>query len=293
MFTTHDFQFDLARHPHQFIYQHRSTQEESWDMYHAHQGMEFIFVHQGEGLVIIDQHIYAFQPGTLMYFQPFQLHRVKAELASTQSYIRSKFLFEPSMMDSFLDHFDELQQFFRYLWQEQLHSQIIDLAADTQTFQMIFNLYRHKLLKAARPAKPSEFALFIMIFLNRLQDYWQQLENTRPNCRLRHVHYAEEIMHWIDAHFREEFILDNLAKDLHLSNYHLSHLFRKATGSSITEYLMFRRLREACILLTTTPASIQEISSVVGIGNVSYFCQLFKKKLGNTPAKYRAQANPK
>ncbi len=146
MFTTHDFEFDLAKHPHQFICQHRSTIEDSWDMYHAHQGMEFIFVHQGEGSVIIDQNIYTFHPGTLMYFQPFQLHRVKAELACTQSYIRSKFLFEPSMVDGFLNSFNELQQFFHYLWQEQLHSQTINLAAATEEFQMIFDLYHHKLL---------------------------------------------------------------------------------------------------------------------------------------------------
>ncbi|MDR3560689.1 MAG: AraC family transcriptional regulator [Negativicutes bacterium] len=289
MFSTNDFKFDLTEHPFQLIHWHRTAVQENWDKYHAHQGMEFIFVHHGKGIVIIDQNIYTFGPGTLMYFQPFQLHRVKAELADEEHYVRSKFLFEPSLIDGYLDHFAAVQHFFRYLWQGRLPAQVINLADTGTDLPAILELYRAK-EPGGRGQTIEEFALFVSVFFQFLQGCWQRQGEDSKNIQFRHVHYAEEIMRWVDAHFQEEFTLNALAQQLHLSNCHISHLFRKATGSSITEYLISRRLREACLLLRTTPASVQEIADGVGITNVSYFCQLFKKKYGETPAQYRTKA---
>lgn len=281
-----DFNFNVADYPFQLIHRHQSAANDDWNKYHAHQGLEFIFVHEGTGRVIINQKIYFFGPGTLMLFQPFQLHRVKAEVSKNELYTRSKFLFEPSLIDKYINTFESLKPFFHYIWKGQLSPQVINLAEQKETFNKIFDLYRLQNLSSGSITL-DDFSLFVCVFLQNLKRHWNKQDDIIPNSQIRHVHHAEEIMHWIDANFHKEFSLDALAADLHLTKFHMCHLFRKATGSSISEYLMSRRLQEACLLLSTTSLSIQKITEQLGITNTSYFCQLFKKKMGSTPLEYR------
>ena len=285
LLMTNDFNFELNAHPHQFIYHHTTSAQNPWDKFHSHPGMEFIYIHEGEGSAIIDQNIYPFKPGSLMYFQPFQLHRVKADIPETGSYIRSKLLFEPSVVECYMEQFTILQRFFQYLRQSNLDCQVLQVD-DPSQFDALFHLYdcRDKEL-----IHTEGFALFFMLFLRRVKDQWNVNNQPEREVKLRHISYAERIMQWIESHYHEEFTLAALVNELHLSSFHISHLFRKATGSTITEYLIYRRLREACLLLRTTSLSLQEICDKIGIGNISYFCQLFRKRLGATPAQYRAK----
>ena len=280
-----DFDFKLTAHPHQFIYRHTTPAQDLWDKFHSHPGVEFIYVHEGEGSAIIDQAIYPFKPGSLMYFQPFQLHRVKAEIPATGSYIRSKLLLEPSVMEAYLEKFTILQRFFLYLRQSNLSCQVIQVA-DPSQFDTLFQRYCPR---DTELMNTEAFALFFMLFLTTLKDQWIAKTQADKESKLRHICYAEHVMQWIEFHYYEEFTLAALAQELHLSSFHISHLFHKATGSTITEYLIYRRLREACLLLRTTFLSLQEICDRIGISNISYFCQLFKKRLGTTPAQYRGK----
>lgn len=290
MFATSDFNFDLTEHPYQLIHRHRTTIDDHWDMYHAHPGLEFILVHEGNGIVIIDQNIYPFGPGTLIFSQPFQLHRVKAELNESEFYVRSKFLFEPSLIDKYLDQFDSLRRFYRHLWQDRLASQVMNLQDDADKFCAIFDMFSARQTAGTSEAAEA-FALFISLFFKFLKPCWHLQEDAGKVPQLRSVHHAEEIMRWIDVNFSREFTLAALAQELHLSPHHISHLFHKATGSSITDYLISRRLREACWLLRTTARSVQEIGNSVGMTNVSYFCQLFKRHFGTSPSRYRSAAS--
>ena len=289
MFATDDFNFNLINHPYQLIPRHCTTADEEWDKYHAHPGMEFIYVHQGTGLVIIDQEIFPFRPGTLMYFQPCQLHRVKAEPASG-CYIRSKLLFEPALVYPFLQPLASLQHFFRRLWETELTGQILQLAGHTTELEALFTLAPRQ-SPVPTAASLENFAVFTGMFLQLVKSHWQEhpAADAAGQAKLRHVHYAEAIMRWLNDNFRREFSLAALAAELHLSTFHISHLFKKATGSSITDYLISRRLQEACVLLASTKLTVQEISQSVGIMNFSYFSRVFKCKYGLTPAQYRSQ----
>ncbi|WP_373430115.1 AraC family transcriptional regulator [Paenibacillus sp. GD4] len=42
----------------------------------------------------------------------------------------------------------------------------------------------------------------------------------------------------LEEHYTEPFDLSSLARELHLSKHHVSHLFRSETGGSITEYVI-------------------------------------------------------
>ncbi|MDR6553178.1 AraC family transcriptional regulator [Paenibacillus qinlingensis] len=278
--------FQLNHEPIQMTFHSQTTAY--WDIYHAHQGMEFIYVHQGEGSVIIDPFMYEIKPNTLLFFQPYQLHRIKMDLHSStyNTYERSKFLFEPSIVDNLLSTLPNMQSFFRTLWKDTLTCQVLYLPELASSWDVQLKQLDNALLSTPKEEHMEEFAIFLIGFLQGLRAHWPDKQDS-TSANQRPMHHVEHIMKWIDEHYQNPFKLEELAESLHLNTTHVSHLFRKFSGSSITEYLTAKRLREACWLLRTTSEPVHIISSAVGLSNVSYFCQLFKTHIGTSPHQYR------
>ncbi len=81
--------------------------------------------------------------------------------------------------------------------------------------------------------------------------------------------------------------LKNLAAQLNVNPSYLSTLFKKETGSTLTEYVNQKRIEHAVFLLNTTNLQIQMIAQYSGIADVNYFTKTFKKIIGITPKEYR------
>lgn len=81
--------------------------------------------------------------------------------------------------------------------------------------------------------------------------------------------------------------LKTLAKLLNVNSSYLSTLFKKETGSTLTEYVNRKRIEHAILLLNSTDMQIQTIALYCGIPDVNYFTKTFKKIVGKTPKEYR------
>lgn len=91
----------------------------------------------------------------------------------------------------------------------------------------------------------------------------------------------------IDSDLTADLSLKSLAELLGVNSSYLSTLFRKETGSTLTEYVNRKRVEHAIFLLNSTNLQIQEIATACGISDVNYFTKIFKKQVGNTPKEYR------
>lgn len=97
------------------------------------------------------------------------------------------------------------------------------------------------------------------------------------------------IENYINTHFRENITLDRLADLTFLNKYYISHEFKKYSGYSPIDFLLNKRLTESKKLLSSTDISINQVSSIVGFTNSSYFSQYFKKNIGCSPSAYRVK----
>lgn len=78
-----------------------------------------------------------------------------------------------------------------------------------------------------------------------------------------------------------------LADRVYLNPDYLGRIFKRHTGSSITEALQKKRIEQVCYLLTTTDRPINEIASACGFAEMHFFYNVFKKRMGVLPGEYR------
>ncbi len=74
---------------------------------------------------------------------------------------------------------------------------------------------------------------------------------------------------------------------VYLTPDYLSHLFKRETGFSLTNYIIYERIEEAKRLLAGTSQNISDIATRCGFQNISYFSKQFRRFTGVTPREFR------
>lgn len=97
------------------------------------------------------------------------------------------------------------------------------------------------------------------------------------------------LLQYIEEHYTEPLTLTELARHFHFNPSYLSSLFTTYNHEGFKEHLNTVRTGKAAELLRAGEAPIAEISSMVGYGDHSYFCKVFKKYYGLSPSGYRRQ----
>lgn len=114
-----------------------------------------------------------------------------------------------------------------------------------------------------------------------------EAERPAQRARQERVRYLAER---IEGGFSEKLLLGDLAKELGVDLYYLSHFFREHFGLSFQEYLAKLRCEKARRELLLTDRSLLDISLSCGFSSPKYFQRAFQKQYGATPREYRRQA---
>ncbi|MDQ6419121.1 AraC family transcriptional regulator [Paenibacillus sp. LHD-117] len=280
---------DLNRFPLYFVYKRKSVSEEQFkNIFHAHQGIELLLVHEGMGTLIVNQRSYDIRPGTVCVFQPYQLHDVRMNVSESQPFVRSIVHYEPAHYESYFDKWPNLQSFFKHLHKGKLHSPYRFGPEAMERLSEILLGLDERIPALSKDRYFEEFSLFLLVFFRMFMQVWEQKQPDESGLReTRTPHPAEKIMEWVERHYREPLRLERMSKELHLSAHHLSHLFKENTGSSITDYWTAKRMQQAVLLLLSGDSPVARIAEEVGIANCSHFCKQFKTHFGETPYRYR------
>jgi AraC-like DNA-binding protein len=93
----------------------------------------------------------------------------------------------------------------------------------------------------------------------------------------------------LDAAPPQNMSLSHLAHLVHMSPYHLAHVFARETGVPVHVYAETVRIRVAKSLLKERGA-LAEIAARLGFADQAHFTRRFKQFLGVTPGQYRKSA---
>ena len=95
---------------------------------------------------------------------------------------------------------------------------------------------------------------------------------------------------YLREHFRDKISIENLAKVAGLSSRQFGRCFAEAYGISPQTFLIKMRVQAACELLRNSNDELADIAMSLGFYDQSSFTLQFRKHMGQTPRRYRAQA---
>jgi two-component system response regulator YesN len=102
------------------------------------------------------------------------------------------------------------------------------------------------------------------------------------------LHLAKAIA-YIQEHYMEDLPLATVASSVYVSEYYLSHLFRKEMNLTFSDYAAKVRINKAREILREDPsARVQEVADKTGFNDANYFAKIFKKHTGLSPREYQA-----
>lgn len=141
----------------------------------------------------------------------------------------------------------------------------------------------HIALEQSRSALERETRLMealAMLVRRHAEDHPSLAQSGLPHTALR------QAQDYLRAHFAEDISLEQLARMVYLSPFHLSRLFREQVGLPPHSYLNHIRVNRAKTLLNNGLAPA-EVASAVGFADQSHLSKIFKRVVGVPPGQYR------
>ncbi len=102
-----------------------------------------------------------------------------------------------------------------------------------------------------------------------------------------------QALNYIENNYKKDISLKTVAKEVGLSLYYFSHLFKEEIGVSFVSYLNEFRIKKAKELLGNSKLNIAEISFEVGYNDPNYFTRVFKEYENLTPSEFRTKLKNK
>jgi len=122
-------------------------------------------------------------------------------------------------------------------------------------------------------------------YLARVADYLlEQYEAVPEEQSQRLIH---TIHHYIQTHLNGDLSLTMLSTVVHHSPTYLSRLYKRMTGTMLSDYITEERMKSARKMLEETSMKIQDIAALVGYEAAPQFNRFFKKMFKMTPQAYR------
>jgi len=95
---------------------------------------------------------------------------------------------------------------------------------------------------------------------------------------------------FIQAHHAEKLRMGQVAQFVHVSPFHFCKTFRNCAALKFTDYVSSVRIERSRNLLLNPNLRVREVAYEVGFQSVNHFSRTFRRKLGQSPSRYRSQA---
>lgn len=252
--------------------------------FHLHSGCEIYFLISGDVRYFVEKSSYPLSYGDLIITNQHEIH--KPSFSSEALYERITVEFNPALVSLFnTSACDLLQPFYNRKNGE--NNRIAITEEDTEKLLALFHKYAHIRILPSEERKILQLSCFmeLLVFISQR---FMSCEPAGPNPQ-RHRKLAPVLDH-IEHHLDQDLSLDTMAQQFYISKYYLSKLFKAYTGSTIHEYIIFKRMAAAKRYLSEG-CNVTEACSKSGFTDYTSFLRLFKKKFGMLPKDYMKSAH--
>ena len=104
-----------------------------------------------------------------------------------------------------------------------------------------------------------------------------------PGSDRRMTAAVKEALGYIEVHFAEPLNIEQIARAVGVSRYHLCHIFKEITGKTLAQYWQNVRCAKARKLLKNG-ASVAEAADRTGFSSAEYFTKVYQKHFSVLPS---------
>ncbi|MEC0166990.1 AraC family transcriptional regulator [Paenibacillus graminis] len=261
--------------------------------FHKHAEFEFHFIPRGRGKVILSGHQYPLSEGMLYLTGPGVIHYQEADAGEAMDElclhvdITAK---EREGVDPWeAAEAEETMVKLRTLPAVPAH----DYHRAMHCFLEAYDACDEKLLGYYTSIKQ----LVISILLKTIRAYDSGDHRAEAPVRNMAAYRYEYAVQYMEANHKTPVTLDNVAEKLHISSRQLQRIFKQVQPERpFSRILEEIRLHAVCRALEENFSSIEQIAQDSGFTNANYLHAVFRKRMGMTPAAFRAmrqQSNSK
>lgn len=251
------------------------------DTIHVHDCCEIFFCVKGSGNMFIDEKVYKLNAGDLVVMNQFEAHQISPD-ANTEFeryalHIHPSYLYNVSTEKTDLarcfkirnasvshkstptkDKFERLKLLF-----EKLASQA-DFGDD-----ILKNLSATEIITLTNECFKKQ---------NKEYTYHSPMENNTVDIAIE----------YINANYSSTLNLELVAKNSYVSVNEICRLFRKYLGTTVSKYIMGKRISEAKKMLKGG-FTVLQTSESCGFADYTSFIRAFKRTVGVAPGKYKKE----
>lgn len=235
---------------------------------HTHDSYELYYFAGGSGIYRVEGTPYPLEKGDILIMRPAEAHYI--DITDNKPYTRLSVNFKANLFSG-IDPSGRL------------------LAPFNNRKIGTFNRYRAENFKSDAysvfiknittdsPDRRVQTITNLLPLLNEISFAFDSLSETEITKSL-----DSKIIGYINRHISEDITLDAICEKFYISKTHLCRIFKKATASTIVEYITVKRLVTARqLILSGVPPT--KVYLQCGFKDYSVFYRAYKKKYGASP----------
>ena len=244
---------------------------------HCHNFYEVYLFLEGDADYLVEGKQYRPTPGSLLLLSPHCFHGVRVN--SDMPYRRYSIHFHPDILSAerrsfLLSAFPSPDRRNAEIYFEQ-----VDRHGIVSCFEALADC-----ADQAEALRTRLLPIYVEALLARIVSMSREVSG--PSAETGSADTVSDILLYLNRHVGEPITLDQLSERFYISKHHLNKVFRRATGTTVFDYLLHKRVILAQELLTGG-LSAQEAAVRAGFGDYSSFYRSYRRILGHSPLKDR------
>ena len=248
---------------------------------HHHDFYEIYFLISGDVTYTVESRQYRIMPGDILLINPQELHQIciRPEMSAYERYV---LWIDPKLLTQYST---ELTDLTKNLDPGRTgHSNLLRTKPEQASLlQRLFDQLCEESSQSSYGSDLLQQALLLqlLVTINRLVDK----DAPRAEEQTHSSKAVSEVVDYVNLHYSEPLSLEQLAEQVYVSKYHLSHEFNRLVGTSVYRYIQKKRLLIARQLLAQGKRP-NEVYSSCGFGDYAGFYRAFRNEYGISPREY-------
>lgn len=248
--------------------------------FHLHDYFEIYFFISGNAKYFIEKSVYSLNHGDLLITNNNEIH--KSVVVPGEIYDVISMQIDPSLINILSSpKYNLLNSFIN-----RPHGENNKILLKGSQLKIVIDLF--KKIEGAYTSQVLGYEILLISYLMQLltiiNSNFKGIIQNKEQFAIPDI--LEEVLEYIHFNLHGDLSLKTLENKFNINQFYLSRLFKKSFGSTLHEYILFKRLSLAKRLLQNDK-TVTEACELSGFNDYFHFIRIFKKYVGTSPGQFK------